>query len=629
MESTASEALNSGCETRQAIQLADLPREVLSHILSFWDSSYLVITLWHCGDRILNSKIASGVHYVDLIHYELLLSQYPLVLSELTQLRYLSLKSPYIIMGNGLKWSDQLMKLPRALGTLLIDSADFVSSILNTTDVSDRDPASIRPDPSATPFRELFPQLHTLGLPGSIERFLPELPSTLTSLTVPAIHSSGDRLTVSLLPRTLRSLDAVVSVLFSPSTIEAVKSEWSSALPELEFIKALEWTGCDADLTWIPRTLRRGRVDLFRDLPQDTSLDAIKTRLDTLPPSLEMLNVLWQPIKMFRAEDVASALPRSLKTVNIKKFANGQSFKRLPPSLTSLTLSIATVWDLTQLGPAGSLEPLFPSTLRLLHLQLHVERDPVVQVLELLPKTLESLSLGVISEQYAGTMLDVDVLPPALTFLKLDLVRFHRLRGTWPTRLSTLHIVNTACLCHLDSDTPLPSKITSLQLYISDSLFKLTDTLYPYLTHISLQEWHVQESSTTLPLSLTRLAVTKLKLAMDDPHLRSNFFATLPSSLRDLTLLNVVGADDPSPSSFSSLRSVTKLQVDFSVIFPSQVLHHLPRRMRELSLRLDRFDDELDLPHVPAGLKLQNLLSQPVKDLFKAPLGKSLLFSGM
>lgn len=604
------------------MNIVDLPKDILGQVLSYWDSSYLLIPLWKCGNRLLNSKLASGVQYIDLIHYSGLLSQYPLLISELTQLRHLHLKSPFIIMGNGLEWPDQLFKLPRTLETLSVESADLPHSILN---VSHKSTASVfLPLKASIPtFRHLFPRLSTLALDGQIEPFLLELPFALTSLTVPSLDSSCDLPIISILPRTLRFLNSFVKVRFMPSTTDSLKAAWISAPPDLEFITTLEWTGLDTDLTWIPRSLLIGDLQyvniVFREAIKSDS-PHWRQIFSTLPPRLEQLKMPRLPLQMVLqglSTDVASLLPRTLKELHINAL-NLAAIRLLPSSLTKLTLSADTDW---KMDDVGANVPLFPPTLQTLLILLP---HPDIGILKLIPSTLTSLRLITSSDN--GSNFDLDLLPPNLTYLEILLTKTIQLQNNWPKRLSNLRLVNTGSECQMNHnhfDLLLPSSITSLRLYGSaPAAYDVTDALFPNLRTLNVEDWHTRLSSRTLPRSLTKISVSEFKLLIDDENERNDYFATLPSSLAEFVVLTMEGLKQPSSASFSSLPRLSKLQIDTSVVFPTAVLQNLPGGIRDVSLGLDSPDD---VDYAPLQLRYKNLVTRKPQQLVP-PIGKSLIF---
>lgn len=73
-------------------RLSELPPEILGEILTGKHYSYLVIALWKCGDLRLNRNLANGITYINLKDTKLTsTSRYPKLLSQLKNLRYLSL----------------------------------------------------------------------------------------------------------------------------------------------------------------------------------------------------------------------------------------------------------------------------------------------------------------------------------------------------------------------------------------------------------------------------------------------------------------------------------------------------------------------------------------------------------
>lgn len=102
------------------MNLAGLSADVLGLLLSSASSSFLILRLWKCGNRALNSKLAAGVTHVHLDQVQALRSPYPRMLSELRQLRCLTLKALSSLMENLEDLVKELHKLPESLQELRI-----------------------------------------------------------------------------------------------------------------------------------------------------------------------------------------------------------------------------------------------------------------------------------------------------------------------------------------------------------------------------------------------------------------------------------------------------------------------------------------------------------------------------
>lgn len=127
--------------TEKMFELANLPLEVLGHMLNSSDHSYLFVRLWKCGSSFLNVKLAKCMTYVELeIANDFPRTLFfPRLLCQLPNLRHLSVKGGVVLVKNQLHWLDIIPKLSGKLESIELRSGQ------------DAHHAFLNYDPNATP----------------------------------------------------------------------------------------------------------------------------------------------------------------------------------------------------------------------------------------------------------------------------------------------------------------------------------------------------------------------------------------------------------------------------------------------------------------------------------------------
>ena len=413
------------------MNLSFFPSEIFGLILGFSDSSYLVINLWKCGCTVLNAKLAQIITEVDVgVSDPSSTIFYPRMLISCRNLRKLFFTTIHSDTSNTIKWSNELLLLPKTLEDLRFapsqDAIYFVNYAPSSTPSS---PVPIITNYPRGPsmlidFETLFPRLIRLEVQSFPTEGLSALPPTLKVLgsSVP-LQPTREGLFCSLLPPSFETLHATLYCIF------AIR-DWDMAPPHWSHVDIARLDDdLDSDLSFLPRSIKTGNWSCFH------SWDATKAL--TAPPHLEQLDINGMDLGSFTEKNLkwSSSLPQSLKTLSLRTW--GLSFAQnvpwLPRSLTSITtfgadegdwhalvvarifvddasfharfwppglvsLSLAASW----LSP-GELE-LLPRTLTELSLNIRASRGPELPKID--AKNFAP-SLRSFSCQYRGPLLQV------------------------------------------------------------------------------------------------------------------------------------------------------------------------------------------------------------------------------
>lgn len=156
--------------------LANLPKELLAQILCRTSTSFLIISLWKCGDHHLIKQLASAITFLDLKDTRLAsTSRYPKLISELTNLRYLSInRGSHPLMDCSRSLSQEIQKIQGSnLETLKFCSAEAASAFRRHSDANDEDgdpifiEAMYELGSSPLYMSHVFPQLTTFEIAGA------------------------------------------------------------------------------------------------------------------------------------------------------------------------------------------------------------------------------------------------------------------------------------------------------------------------------------------------------------------------------------------------------------------------------------------------------------------------------
>lgn len=574
------------------MMLSHLPSDLLGFILGESDSSYLVLDLWICGDKLLNAKMASSVTYIELELHPCHFGNYPRMLSEFRSLRYLSLKSSYDLMKNVADWRLELSKLSDGLETLRLESPDARCAFLNfAPDWSLDSPSFIqtqypRGRSSFMDIESKFPKLHTLHLVSEgdiLADDLAGLPSTLTVLSTSyIIISTGTSSKIDQLPPSLLKLDADIDI--EEGCLEGAYLEaWSRAPPQLESIRKITWFDSINTTSWLPTSLTECTIAHGHMIPHlPLSLNSITlSSFDTSYSNISLSS--W-----------ASLLPSHLTRLTLDPsndeslFSLGANIRQLPETLTSLSLphrsfggSLIDWSEVRQESIAPGADNLWPPRLKELRLGGHTVRAKDVS---LLPTTLTSLEIAIGDYQGAATRYGIGQIDKHF----------------------------------------LPSQLTSLQLtarWAKSALESLSVPLHfpSTITNLEIEEWHVNWFA-AIPRSTSSLLIKRLHgVHRSSLTARDDVFKELPSALKCLAIDRLDGPPAEllfggaafSTQSFASLPSLSELRVVNIGSFPAKVLRSLPRGMLTLHIELDSLNKE-DAPFIPSRLKSFLLLGSDI-----------------
>lgn len=622
------------------ISLERLPPDVLGLILGLPDMIIATMRLWRCGCRLLMVKLANSVTEADmrpLVAEEYLL---PRMLLDFRRLRKLSLHSLEINLKNPNFWLRTTESLPGWLEVLEISSTNASHAFLNYAPGWTKDtPLFIetqfyRGPSNCWDIGSKFPRLESLKVenfyasdPFSVADLFPALPSTLTHF------SSGEAILIyeppfaSLLPESLRILNANLELNSSRLDVVAFDDDWSRAPPGLDHIDSLVDTATECAYTgsaeWIPRAVHNAQVVICShalDLPSHLESLIIshcegchfnrEMTADwaySLPPTLKSLGT-WSPSRWAFHPSIISNLPRTLTFLDIGHFvakdwetffgydaANEERWRQNQLSSHLWPPGLETMW--MALGNLTAVIGALPATIKTLELDLCVVDEHEFPT-HLLPPQLTKLSFKVTRTP----LLVSAAFPNTLTDVSFDL--FMNEFAKWQT------ISN------------LPSSVTRLSIssrsrYSSPIHHRMPWRLPPHLRkleiHVLQPDWLKQLPQTLEHLVIHRLVVFNSRhFYMVTAEVKEEDY--LPFDLSKfpphLSLLRVAECEHPHkliPPSFVSLPSLTSLYLPFSILAPSATLKFLPQAMESLTLLGFRQDDDNDLSFFPPHIYSLNL----------------------
>lgn len=575
--------------------LSHLPAVLLGSILGESGSSYLILDLWKCGDKLLNAKLASSVTHIELERHPAYFGNYPRILSEFRSLRYLSLKSTHDLMKNVMDWQLEVSKLSDRIETLRIESPDASCVFLNFAPDWTQDSSSLietsykRGKSSLIDFESKFPRLHTLHLEDGGDYFihgLAALPPSLTILsTLKITISVGEPTIIDQLPPSLLKLDADIEI--ESGALQGVYLDaWSRAPPHLESIRSINWYDDIETFEWMPRSLTECHI------PRGV----IIAPTPTLPPLLNSINLISFNASSSELSNTPwpSMLPSNLTRLTLApqndeiQLTLDANLHLLPKTLTALIIphlvfgtSLISWSEIRRESIAPGAENIWPPRLEELRLGGHTVRFKDVS---LLPSTLKSLDIALgeyhgATTHYTRSQFESDFLPSNLIYLKLTM--------RW----------NRAVLDSPNAPIILPSTITNLEI----------------------EEWHINWFM-TIPRATSSLLIRRLHGAHRSSLTEENdIFKDLPSGLKSLAIERL---DGPMAEllfgeaafyaqSFSSLPNLEELRVVSIGSFPAKVLRNLPRGMMALQIELQDLNEE-DAPFIPPRLTTFMLLGSNI-----------------
>ena len=545
------------------MKLASLPPEILDLILYGSSTSYAAITLWLCGDSILNPKLLSGLTYLCLRADESVRADFPRVAFKFRETTYPLGKSTFIDLG------------------------------------------------------ALFPRLERLELKEMDCYDLPGLPPSLRVLSAPLLLDYRSTKVASVLPRSLLRLESVATV-GNDLNYDVFLEDWSRCPPHLEYVDRYTWLACSDDRvatgSWLPQSLKE------LDLSLQWNFDCAHAF-----PHLEILKLTKSPnYESFTQNRTTwlAELPKSLTVLQLPPFDSadqlGNIYQQLPRSLTDITMSSLTLDTFRKLeaildseGPEKFYNN-WPPLLRRLRMRAY---DISSRIASLLPRSLSELDISLDRHGRPKVVYEIDAsqLPPKLTILSLysrSPFSFICIKNQLPSMITDLSISSESDgLTHL-----LPKSITNLIIKI-DWKSGDTWTLPPMLTDLDIGDWHYNWFK-LLPSNLQFLSIRTLHLPYDivsNPGTR--VYEHLPRSLQyiyiQLVDRNVEGHDIIKWASTDLGLSphLETLSMISAGSFKSQIVRGLPRTLRVLSVDLESLDLD-DAIFLPSMLRVCNLGSR-------------------
>lgn len=532
--------------------LTSISPDILGLILYGRSSSYLLINLWLTGDRMLMDMLRRGVTYVHLSDfYQKSASTWPVVLSELRQLRYFSIsRGRYSFKGAPLQVSAGIQRLPPSLTTLKLRFRKAESALFN---FSLKAPYVTKSqyERGTSPMIDMnryFPVLQALKIKDSASSQiafadLAGLPDSLTLLSLRRLRIFFDDFDLRPLPHSLTAIHAKV-VMYSDerSIINARLSKhpltFDCLPPSLTYIKDVDCPYAEhlpAHINF-PQHFSAFNTDAIRPCTTFISLSDALEEGDSdgpcwyslLPSRLVRLDI---GLGYNLTKKSVASLPRTLEYLggfgyfgahDLEEEMNGAKYEfSWPPRLETLEVY-------TPLADATWL----PKTLKHLFIMHFEHWNPAS-----LPawNDLQTLMVSApIASDHVATLFNA--LPTSLKVLSLECL------GSQATPLATKMLVD-------NFDPTSIQRLSSLQ-------------------HFCIDLWCLSWSS-LLPRSITNLHISKLvcnpnELIFEDDS--TDPFSQLPLGMRYLALRAVADpleeVDDRKlpAASFSSLRHLVCLQ---------------------------------------------------------------------
>ena len=571
-----------------------LPSELISHILSFDQLSFVGLKLYLCGSRVLQRKLERSITSVSLQSSLLFANRrIPKCLALFRSLSELCIKAPDIILYGPSPITEVLSQLSPTLTKLKIQLIETsLIDILPLALIQEKDPTS--PPNLISRFRNIFVRplilalstrisLKTLILDSSAildENDVQLLPRTLTSFTAAFEHDEALYIAIAkALPAELTQLSVLSLPAFSVQFFAALPRTLTSLTSWKETITTLE------EIRHMPQSLTKliGIEIVCLNLAAASSLPPYLTNLKVhkIDPreSESSFQALNPQMRLFQASSKVElkpsqvrALPRNLTSLNADIDLTGIESEDWPPSLTKLKGQFN-----------GSFSSQFassvPSTLRYLTFYgLGQAFDPAS--IQQLPRSITKLRLSLRSEDFDG----IDY-PPLLRTLQLNQQGG---RGAF-------------------SMAKLPRSVTSVSLVgVILSPVDLID-LPPHLKLLAFDAL-VEDSSDLKDLFGSRLAKNRQIL---DGNKSGREALTVPEKHELLTLLPRTldelrfSCTFLPPTAWTRAPHLTRLTL-FGMIDPDVLLHIPTNRLTSITLSVVSLS-ETHIQALPRGLKFLSL----------------------
>ena len=579
--------------------LSTLSTEVLSLLLSD-KSSFLVVSLWKCGDVALNRKLAKTIRHVDLKDVRLdSTSRYPKMLASLPNLRSLSLnRGEYHLTGSYTELISRLLLLPTdKLEKLSLKCAEVSAMLLDPRALA------LSTGPQTSFVYDLstnFPALTSLSLKcgklpsGKEPIHLIRLPPQLIILKTPKfVFSSDSEAIFSHLPRTLTSWKSQFTwrdkSLTHPAIVQAAFSRiFEDAPPNLSHLS--KWQSINMPqytrfADFLPKSLSTFEPENDFDL---NVFDGLQCAIsEVLIPANRYLESLARKQDILNKVNFTSLfldLPYS------QHLGLPNTIVTLPRTLTQLTISTYNI-VIDDFIETTSKPDFWPPQLVTLSFS-----GPLPQaVVKTLPKSLTSLTMSYDDQTDKDR---IALIPHNLSHFNLtapEPINQWDMAPKEESLLSKLHLVSHT----LDEKilSKLPDSVTDLFL-IYDPESHICDPLQPIPLPCRLYSLSMESFSyawfPSLPRTLVLFHIGSL-VDFEEKELRHgvDLFDVLPSGLKSLAL-RVQGSNSNllSAASFSTLPSLKVLSVTVGTFEP-EVLEHLPIRLVFLEIKLSHLDEKM------------------------------------
>lgn len=553
------------------MSLSRLSSDVLDYILQIQGSSYLVVRLWKCGDRLLNAKLGTGLSNITISQDYFLCFPLPRMLRQLVNLRSASISMAHHDMIFADLRYGMLPKGLQSLEIVFTRPKDTTRPIYG----SGAERASLAPATKGLLLETLFPQLLSLHfIVKGGEAWIPfakTLPSTLTSLRISQAILE-DTSFIPLLPQSLRQLEATffLELDFKNESRDdvAVLSGLSQAAERVNFAVSIAASVTAPKATHWTRFLPQGLREL--------------ALTDTCTPAL------------------IAAAPRSLTDIELQS-----AFK--------LGLQAATtefeplVLDGVAFNDSYS---IWPPSLQTLRIRCNKVAPGIILGL---PRTLTKLTLVLDSELMVYGGLIASELPPRLEELALNLMAYRSevlvIEGILPTSLKVLDCESLIVLSN-ESVAALPPTLQHLRLsvHVQSDMSHAAWALPTCLTSLDLTNWAFLWFS-EIPRSVTSLSIYRLHFPFSAEPIE-DLFGSLPTGLKSLKIWHTSPFDDGfldlvlQPTALACFPQLETLRLSkgFSVL--PNIARHLPRSLTELHITLSSLlQDGAELAHLPPHLK--------------------------
>ena len=606
--------------------LSTLPPEIIDQILSYKDSSFLVIMLWKCGNSSLMDKLSRAVTTVELKDLNWTsTSRWPKCLSRLSNLRSLSIDRAGSLMEPSALLSKEIRSLSSKLKSLALTADLVIDAFHNFAEDGKTLITTKYPRGESTIFNmaESFPELESLDITSNLigtdydeDRFFKvedyaAFPDTLTYLE----HDSHFRWTERLpqfLPPGLKQMDIRFNDTLGPHNPPL--SLLPRGMTKLRHIEVPTLS----DMLALPSTLTEA-VSIY--FPWTYAMS------QALPPLLKGFRLESIDFNSFRDRGVhwCELLPKTIVSLDVRQCPplDPHAISLLPRSLSSLEAHVSwedclsdTVsslpwppnitrfeYDLDLLTPPRY--HLFPRKLLYLDMEYWI-KDPT---------TPESQSSGSNIEPSESTSASRSL---ASFFPEAETLSIYRsdFKGVLPIiELPSKLVVFSLSMHAPEVSIPfaficghLPATLTTLSARLDWKNFKESDAdqmaLPLGLEDFSVDRWRISWFP-KLPRRLTLLHIENL--TDFDETIDSDLELTqhLPPTLVDLEWATA----HTFPSDFvfkgkgfcSTLTSLRYLFLGRQPAYASSIFRTIPQSLFKLVLAMKKIDPE-DAPFIPQKL---------------------------